>query len=174
VKNTPRIAKTDYAFSLNRPRPNDRPQITKNADGSFSAKTFVEWKLDEANTVIMLPSFRWPNMTPAEQQAVRDFLDALQYHENGHIIVAETVVKDFNSPFAGDLVSEPSPTPQDAIKDLRDKLKKLGSGAQAEQDRLAADDGEYDMVTDHGRQQREAPPKFPGGPNVVLRCPTGS
>jgi Bacterial protein of unknown function (DUF922) len=146
-------------------------KITKNPEGTYTAKREVTWTLDTRTTVSRLPSVSWPRMNPAEKKAVQDFLDAVRQHEAGHVLVAESLVMDPYGPYAGEVKSDASPTEDGARASLQNKLVDLKSRAQTELDRVAGDDGEYDRVTDHGRNQSAAPPGFPGGPNIELVCP---
>lgn len=143
------------------------------------ASTTVEHSL--INAIISLKVPTWPDMTAAEETARDNFINDLEIHERGHILVGDTVAAAFSTEFSAE-----GRTRGEAMRKLREKARQRQRKADSELERLAGSGGRYDQVTDHGKTQSQGPTEtytvrgvggetlatdtFPGGDDVVLRC----
>jgi spore coat polysaccharide biosynthesis protein SpsF (cytidylyltransferase family) len=105
-------------------------------------------------------------MTAAEKSAVKEVTDALRVHEEGHIRITQDLVKKqklFSAPVIASSGKEAESKFEELVeahvnKTLKKSFKKVSQ--------------EYDRVTRHGQSQSKGPEHgFPGGKDVVLRCP---
>lgn len=160
IKNAPETAEADARI---------KPQVgaikvSEQADGTFEATVDVTWVHDADNSAMSLPSWSWPNMTPADTAALKDFTDAIKVHEQGHMQVADDFGKSISGTQKGTGTSA-----EDATKDLKTQLDKYVEKSQTDLDKRTKD---YDDATTHGATQDAGPAKgFPGGKNAFLQCP---
>ncbi|MBV8886598.1 MAG: DUF922 domain-containing protein [Chroococcidiopsidaceae cyanobacterium CP_BM_RX_35] len=160
LKSQLEVAKTVPALEIGKNTFN----FSTNKDGSIEAVVDVKWSIDPKKSTITLPQLTWPNMTGAEKEALKDAMDALRVHEEGHIQVAEDFAKSISGP-----VSATGRTSKEAARNLEAKIKNSFEDIKAKLDERG---DEYDLATDHGRKQSEGPAKgFPGGKNVLFACP---
>ena len=139
-------------------------KVSKLADGSFKAEVPVKWTLDKEETKLILPDWCWPNMTDAEKAEIKQFVDALKVHEDGHVKVATDFGKKVSN-----TQSAKGATEADAISNLQKQLDIYLDESSTELDKRTK---RYDEVTDHGAKQSLGPQfGLPGGKNAVLTCP---
>lgn len=154
-----------------------KPTFT--GEDPVTASTTVEHSLINATITLKVP--KWPDMTAAEEAARDDFVNDLEIHERGHILVGDTVAAAFSTEFSAE-----GRTRGEAMRKLREKARQRQRKAESELERLAGSGGRYDQVTDHGKTQSRGPTEtytvrgiedetlatdtFPGGDNVVLHC----
>lgn len=137
-------------------------QIKFTKHGSkVTASVDVRLELDASNSSTRVSVLSWPHMTAAEQKAVKDFTDALQAHEDGHIKVAEEFYQQ-----AGKTIEAEGDSEEDAVARLKESVSKFHDDVQKDSDDKTA---QYDKNTDHGRKQEAV-----GGKNTVLECPARS
>jgi hypothetical protein len=106
------------------------------------------------------PKPTWPHMTNEEKDALATMLANNSVHEHGHLTVAADYIRlqpteQFSS--AG--------TTAQAQRKMNQLTRKYKSA-------LDAKEKQYDTVTEHGKYQTRGPLYgFPGGDDVVLKCP---
>lgn len=139
-------------------------KVSRMPDGKFQAEQNVIWEVDQSKSLTRLPKYTWSNMTDAEKAALKDAMDALRVHEEGHIKVAEDYAREISGSVSAD-----GSTYKEAVKNLRDKIQDSLKEVKAELDKRGF---QYDQVTEHGLKQSQGPSKgFPGGKDVYLKCP---
>jgi len=110
------------------------------------------------HVTLRLPrSLEWPHMTQAERLEVRAALAALRHHEVGHVRVAAAEVERLNA--------APLTVSADAEVYRRTEMRRQDAGLGA----VAAAQGAYDALTEHGRRQEKALGTS-RGPATELRC----
>lgn len=138
--------------------------VVEEPDGTFVAKAGTKWSLDPSATTITVPRWTWPKMTSAESAAVRRFEADLIVHEQGHVTIAEEVIKTFSPRVSGRGTSR-----KEAIENAKRKMDELEPDLRAKIEKRFT---EYDQVTSDGRTQSQGPAQgFPGGNDVRLDCP---
>ncbi len=126
-----------------------------------TASVDVRLELDADTSSTRVSVLHWPNMTAAEQKAVKAFTDALQAHEDGHIKLAEEFFRQGSKTIQAEGDSE-----EDAVGKLKESVSEFHELVQKELDSKTA---QYDKKTDHGRNQEAV-----GRENTVLDCPVRS
>lgn len=134
------------------------------ADGNWAATREITWSLDASRSVMRMPEWSWTGMTAGDRAAVKDFTDALQVHETGHMEIATEFAESISGPKTAVGLTE-----SEAIANLQRRLHDEALEAQPEFDRRRI---EYDDVTEHGvKQSQGSGAGYPGGKNVYLQCP---
>ena len=137
-----------------------RPQVSVNPDGSYNAVIRLTWRVDPYKTIVTLPEISWPNMTDAERLGVKDLVDAMLAHEEGHVRVAENYARDLS----GERLSVTGSSPEAAKAEL---MKQLAEHERAVATELDKKENDYDDLTEHGANQ-----SIVGGKDTELRCPS--
>lgn len=129
----------------------------KSSGDTTSASTTVTWGSSDARSKTTLWEPTWPNMTKADSVAVKDFMTKVGAHEEGHHAEAQEFMEK-----AGETITGEGDTPEEARKDLREKVEAYKEDVK---ERLDQNTDEYDLKTDHGRNQASV-----GGRNTIFTC----
>lgn len=141
----------------------DRVTVAAAPSLGFRGTARISYSFNPADSVMSLPRWTWPNVTAAQNGAMRDFLDALRNHEMGHREIAERALRQQST--------------ITVIARTRDHIQKAFESALARQLhdeylQTVQTEKTYDRVTGHGVHQGDgASYGFRGGPNVTFSCP---
>lgn len=139
-------------------------KVTPEPGGTFKAEAKVTWSLSPTKSSMTETEYSWNNMSEEDKAASKNFSDAVQVHEEGHMTVAEQVANE-----ASTTVEATGDTEAEAKNNLQ---KELNDHQVETQEKLDKRTNEYDEATDHGRKQSKGSEKgFPGGKDVRLDCP---
>lgn len=147
---------------------------TKNWDGSKVGDSYtklqgnmvLELKDEYHKVEFFIPT--WPNMTDEECNALNKALDALYYHEQGHIFIVEDYITEnrYDDYFI-EVVCEHGCSRNDIEEKWINKRNAVLRKLEGDVDELAK---EYDRITRHGvEQQKGVKYGFPDSPNVLFR-----
>jgi hypothetical protein len=102
--------------------------------------------------------YSWTNMTAGQRRALQQTLADLSVHEHGHLTIATRYLRSQTDTFnAGG---------------MQEAKAKLSALVNERTNALNKREREYDKVTAHGAYQSSGPAQgFPGGNDVVWRCP---
>lgn len=157
VKNEIPAATTEYSISVQAPK----FVFSGSPSTGYTYTTTVNWQVDYDRIVINFPSYSWPNMSDADQNAVNAALGALMAHEEKHVTLTEEFVRGLrrNKP----KITASGPDKDAAKAACVAKLRQHEAKVRAD---LARKQEEYDKKTDHGANQ-----SADGGVDVKLECP---
>lgn len=135
-------------------------KFKKRTDGTYEATVDEKptYNARGSSTTVTKPS--WPNMTAAENAAVRRYLDAVRGHERGHHNVAKGVLRK-----ATKRITVRANTKDEVQEKLERKVDQHRSDTKRAVEEASK---EYDKKTNHGRNQKAV-----GGRNIELTCPQG-
>ena len=128
----------------------------------YRASGRVRYSFNAASTRMELPRWSWPGMTSVQRSALRDFVNALRNHEEGHWEIAQRALRRTS------VISVIAPSRTRAARDL---VRALAAQLQETNAETGQAEKTYDRVTDHGIRQEDGPAYgFRGGPDVTFSC----
>ncbi|MDQ6932729.1 MAG: DUF922 domain-containing Zn-dependent protease [Candidatus Eremiobacteraeota bacterium] len=140
------------------------PKISRLGSRRYRADIVLHSAIDPRAAVLTMPQWSWPAMNASEKVELRSYMDALQQHEVGHLLIAQRYL-------AGGATTLHifGPDPAKLGKRLQPSTRRYSQDLNTQ---LQSREQLYDRVTEHGAAQREASAYgFPTGPDVKFRCP---
>lgn len=152
-------AQTTWGF---KPILHGQSTVEKLPNGKFKATQKTDFIYAPTLSKTEMPTVTWPNMTDAEKQALKEVMDALLVHEQGHI----SIVKRELEKLSGKTSAEGS-TIKEALKKLKEEISN-----DKIREKVTEVNRKYDIATDHGRKQSQGSKHgYPGGNDAVFKCP---
>lgn len=156
----PIVAHIRYAVRLL----SSSPKISTLGPRRYRADVEFHPAIDPRSAVLAMPQWSWPAMSAEEQAELRSYMNALQRHEVGHLLIARRYLAQ-----GATTLHRFGPDAAKLAKLLQLSTRRYARDLNAQ---LQRREQLYDRVTEHGAAQREAPAYgFPAGPDLEFRCP---